>query len=179
MSVLSTVITLGDYLVILLPLMAWVAVLGFIWRCSNADDPRASFRNWRPAILLVACIAALLSFLAWRKTVREELGHKTRIVRVETRALESAALMYYYEESEAWLVGGNREVIEKLTKLRENGSPDLHALRYEAEARTGRVGDRPVGPALSFGSHGGKGNEGLVGGTGRRAGYQGRPAAGS
>jgi hypothetical protein len=110
-------------LVILLPLMAWVAVLGFIWRCSNADDPRASFRNWRPAILLVACIAALLSFLAWRKTVREELGHKTRIVRVETRALESAALMYYYEESEAWLVGGNREVIEKLTKLRENGSP--------------------------------------------------------
>ncbi|MCW1926554.1 hypothetical protein OKA05_28640 [Luteolibacter arcticus] len=137
MSVLATVITLWDYAVILVPLMAWVGVLGFIWRCSNADDPRASLRSWRPVILLVACVAALLSVLAWRRTVRVELNDKTRMVRAETRALESAARLYSIDEefeseseSERWPAGGNREVIATLTKAREDGKdPYLNRAR--------------------------------------------------
>ena len=120
MSALSTVITLWDYVVVLTPVAGWVVVLWMVWRCSEAEEPRASFRRWMPAMVVVGCVSTALFVAAWQRQAGREARLMTGRAWREARAIAQAAEFYYYDSNE-WPAGGNREVIATLMKPREDG----------------------------------------------------------
>lgn len=113
MTALPTVVSLADFLPIIVLTAGLLAFMALVLVGVNSENPRSYFRRWSPAILITLGITTASGFWIQKCHTQSITLRNQTDARTQMRAFRLAAVEPMIDSGK-WPAGENREVIAKI-----------------------------------------------------------------